>query len=49
MAKANIDCQSVEMKDNILLIKNGRKSECQLDLDSLDVKLLEGALVENRR
>jgi hypothetical protein len=41
--------QSVEIKGNTLLIKNERKSAYQLDLDSLDVKVLKGALVENQK
>jgi len=41
--------QSVELKDNTLLVKNERKSEYQLNLDSLEVKVVKGALVENRK
>ena len=41
--------QSAELKDNTLVVKNERKSEYQLNLDSLEVKVVEGALVENRK
>jgi hypothetical protein len=41
--------QSVELKDNTLLVKNERKSEYELDVDSLEVKVIKGALVENRK
>lgn len=41
--------QSVERKGSTLLVKNERQSECQLDLDSLDVKVIKGLLVESRR
>jgi len=39
--------QSVELKGNTLIVKNERKSEYQLDLDSLDVKVVKGSLVES--
>lgn len=38
--------QSVELKSNTLVVKSERKSEYQLDLDSLDVKVIKGTLVE---
>jgi hypothetical protein len=41
--------KSIELKDHTLFVKNERKSEYQLDLDSLDVKVVKGALVENRK
>jgi hypothetical protein len=37
---------SMELKDNNLIIKNERDSEYQLDLETLEVKVLEGNLIE---
>jgi hypothetical protein len=41
--------KSLELKDNSLLVKNERNSEYQLDLETLDVKVIKGALVESRK
>jgi hypothetical protein len=37
---------SMELKDNSLIIKNELDSEYQLDLETLDVNVLKGSLVE---
>jgi hypothetical protein len=37
---------SVEMRDKKLVVKNERSSEYQLDPNSLEVKVVKGALVE---
>ena len=36
------------VKDKSLIVSNERKSEYELDLDTLQVKVLKGALVETR-
>lgn len=41
--------RTIELKENTLLIKNERDSEYRLDLDSLQVKVVKGSLVENRK
>jgi hypothetical protein len=38
---------SMELKDNNLIIKNERDSKYQLDLETLEVKVLEGNLIED--
>ena len=40
--------QTMALKGNTLLITNERKSAYQLDLDSLEVEIVKGALVEKR-
>jgi hypothetical protein len=40
--------KSLDLKDNTLLVKNERNSVYQLDLETLDVKVIKGALVESR-
>jgi hypothetical protein len=37
----------IELKDEILVVKNERKSEYEVDIESLQVKMLKGSLVEN--
>lgn len=39
--------ESVELKGKTLIVKNERKSEYQLDLDSLAVIVVKGSLVES--
>ena len=41
--------KTIKLKDKNLVVENERKSEYELDLDSLDVKVLKGSLVENRK
>ena len=41
--------KSLVLKDDNLLVTNERTSEYQLDLDSLEVKVLQGSLVERRK
>lgn len=38
--------RSMEIKDNSLIVKNERQSEYRLDLDSLEVEIVQGSLVE---
>ena len=38
--------RSIELKDNALRVKNERQSEYRLDLDSLEVTVLKGTLIE---
>ncbi len=40
---------TLELKGKTLIVKNERKSEYQLDLDTLQVKVLKGSLVETRK
>lgn len=40
---------SVEIKDKTMILTNERNSQYQLDLDTLEVKVLKGSLVENRK
>ena len=40
---------SLRLKDNTLIVSNERKSEYELDLDTLQVKALKDALVETRK
>ena len=40
--------KTIELKDKTLIVNNERKSEYELDLESLQVKVLKGSLVENR-
>jgi len=39
--------QTMELKGDVLRITNERKSEYELDLESLEVKVVKGALVES--
>ncbi len=40
--------KTMKLQDDALLVKNERESEYKLDLNTLQVKVLKGALVENR-
>ncbi len=40
---------TLKLKDNTFIVTNERKSEYELDLDTLQVKVLKGALVETRK
>lgn len=37
---------TLKLKDNTVVVKNERSSEYELDLDTLQIKVLKGALVE---
>lgn len=39
---------TIALRDGILVVKNERGSEYELDVESLQVKVLKGSLVENR-
>lgn len=39
---------SMKLKDNVLLITNERDSEYELDLKTLEVKVIKGSLVETK-
>lgn len=41
--------QSIVIKGDALVVKNERKSEYRLDLDSLEVTVLKGSLVESKK
>ena len=41
--------KTMELKGNALTIKNERKSEYELDLDTLQVKVLKGSLAESSK
>ncbi|NOX60119.1 MAG: hypothetical protein GXP29_14840 [Planctomycetes bacterium] len=41
--------KTLELKGDMLIVKNERESEYQLDLDSLHIKVLKGSLVETRK
>lgn len=41
--------KTIELKGNILIVKNERKSEYELNLESLEVKVVKGSLIENRK
>ena len=41
--------KTMELKGNALLVKNERRSEYELDLASLEVRVVKGALVEGRK
>jgi hypothetical protein len=38
--------RSIELKDNALRVRNERQSEYRLDLDSLEVTVVKGSLIE---
>jgi hypothetical protein len=40
---------TIELKDKTLIVKNERKSEYELNLESFQVKVLKGSLVEHRQ
>jgi hypothetical protein len=39
----------IELKDNTLIVKNERESEYELALESLQIEVLKGSLVENSK
>ncbi|MCH1441730.1 MAG: hypothetical protein L7W43_18850 [Rubripirellula sp.] len=44
----DIFINSLKLRGNVLIVTNERKSMYQLDLDSLNVKVLKGALIETK-
>jgi len=41
--------KTIELKGNVLVVTNERKSEYEVDLETLEVKVLKGALIEKRK